>query len=359
MWLTLDRYICQYVEVRQTTPGQAAQWLLIQGVLALIRIAIWIWDPRFDDFTMEKDDPAQRVHLSEAQLVMLWYTQIYPTRLPIEMWRNEASPHYTDVPISYEKSQEQAACPPNWFNWSLPEELQIPTWAVQALDLATRDVSSVFDLARRLRKGGPTWQEDFDKFSSAELFWDMPGWIFMLWVDAHTKQTYLREPDDDKRQWNAYNCRIIQDGAGGFHFLPYWTSCRYYSFGSWDNQEEINDRYYQKVQHIVDVNEDDMPIQGRILQFEVFGDPGLENRIIWSCNSIDQRDAALPRKQELFVGWHEGLQMPPSIKRLHLEIFNHFLDGIKDHTNNMWRDLESIFARVDTQQSYERHPWTP
>ncbi|KAL8634778.1 MAG: hypothetical protein Q9228_007656 [Teloschistes exilis] len=73
-------YICQYVEVRQTTPGQAAKWLLIQGFLALIRIAIWIWDLRFDDFTIEKDDPEQRLHLSEAQLVMLWYTQVYPTQ---------------------------------------------------------------------------------------------------------------------------------------------------------------------------------------------------------------------------------------------------------------------------------------
>lgn len=348
------------MEVRQTTPLQAAQWLLVQAFLALIRIGIWICDPTFDDFPMERDDPSQRVHLSEAQLVMLWYTQIYPNRQLMEKWRSEVSPHSTEVPIPRGKVYQMAACPPNWLPCPMPETLMIPTWAVAALDEATRDVSSMFDLARRLRKGGPTLEIDVDTFCSAELFWNMPGWIFMLWVDAHAKQNHLDEPDEGKRKWKAYSCRVIQDKARKFHFLPYWTSCRLYSSGGWESEVETNDRYQEKVQYIVDTDDDGNPARPDCMhQLEVFGDPGEPSRLIWSCNRIDQPDAALPHKQELVVGWHLGVQAPPCFQRRHLELFNDFMSGIEEHSNDMWRDLESIFARVDVQERHDRHSWMP
>ncbi|KAL8832429.1 MAG: hypothetical protein Q9170_004887 [Blastenia crenularia] len=49
-----DRYICQYVEVRRTSPGQAAKWLALQGLFAILRVAIWIWNPDLDDFIIGK-----------------------------------------------------------------------------------------------------------------------------------------------------------------------------------------------------------------------------------------------------------------------------------------------------------------
>ncbi|KAL9585670.1 MAG: hypothetical protein Q9203_004156 [Teloschistes exilis] len=333
-------YICQYIEVRQTTPRQAAGWLLIQGFLALIRLTIWIWDPRFDDFTMEKSsDPCGRAHLSEAQLVMLWYTQIYPVRRRIPPpWRSEVLSHRTEIPISHEKTQERAAYPPNWLPYDMPDDLRIPTGALEALDRAIQNVSSVFDLARRLRKGGQKWEEDVETFRSAERLWDIPGWLFMLWVDAHKKQNFLGEPDDEQCKWNAYNCRVIRIGAKKFHLIPYWTSCRHYCFG----EEDIS-------KCIIDIDEDrshSNPVEK--YQLEIFGDPGHMNRLIWSCNRIDQPDAALPRKLELIVGWHEEEQMPPLFRRHHLESFSRFLSGIEEHTTDMWRDLESIFARVES-----------
>ncbi|KAL9581496.1 MAG: hypothetical protein Q9212_003864 [Teloschistes hypoglaucus] len=334
-------YICQYIEVRQTTPQQAAQWLSIQALLALLRVIIWIEDPRFDDFTMEKySNGLQRVHLSEAQLVMLWYTHIYPIGRSIYTRRREVSSHRTEIAVSPGKTQQRAAYPPNLLPNNMPEEIRIPTWTLEALDHATLDVSSMFDLARRLRKGGETWHEDVDTFRSAELFWDIPGWLFMLWVDAHAEQNYLGEPDDEKRKGNAYNCRIIRVAANEFHFLPYWTSCRRY-----DSVDQGNG------QCIVDIDDDAKSSnQAEVYQFEVFGDPSHKNRLIWSCNRTEQSDAALPRKQELIVGWQEGQMMPPLFQRLHLEAFGYFLTEIEEYTSVMWRDLESVFARVDLQE---------
>lgn len=335
MWAdTWHRYICQYVEVRQTTPPHAAHWLLIQGLLALICVAIWIWDPTFDDFTMEKDSNVyQRVHFSEAQLVMLWYTQIYPIRRPIPPpWQSKVWSHRTEIPVSHEKMQEKAAYPPNWIRWDVPNELRIPTWALEALDLATRDVSSMFDLARRLREGGPTWQEDVDTFRSAELFCDIPGWLFMLWVDAHTEENYLCEPNDEKRFWNAYNCRIIRVGAKKFHFLPYWTSCRHYVGGT-DFHQFITDMDEGKNHRK----------KAKTYKFGVFGHPGHMDSLIWSCNCIDQRDAGLPRQQELVVGWPEEEQMPPLFQRLNIKSFQYFLPAIEELTREMWRKIDFIF----------------
>ncbi|KAL8966747.1 MAG: hypothetical protein Q9183_003228, partial [Haloplaca sp. 2 TL-2023] len=79
----------------------------------------------------------------------------------------------------------------------------------------------MFELAQRLRnKASTTLQEDLETFTKAEFWWDMPGWLFMLWIDAHTKSNILA----DSSSTRAYGCRVIRDRQGIHHFLPYWTS---------------------------------------------------------------------------------------------------------------------------------------
>src|SRR5690606_40363966 len=56
----LLRYICQYIVVRQSTRGESIRWLIVHFVLALFRVGIWIWDPKFDNFThfnLKNDNP--------------------------------------------------------------------------------------------------------------------------------------------------------------------------------------------------------------------------------------------------------------------------------------------------------------
>lgn len=84
--LIINSYVCQHVEVRGTSPAQAAKWLAIQGPFALVRVAIWIWDPDFDDFSTERHEMEwirfQPIRLSEEQLVILWHSHIPPKRIP-------------------------------------------------------------------------------------------------------------------------------------------------------------------------------------------------------------------------------------------------------------------------------------
>ncbi|KAL8932398.1 MAG: hypothetical protein Q9216_006855 [Gyalolechia sp. 2 TL-2023] len=172
-------YVCQYVEVRRTSPSQSAKWLALQGAFAILRVAIWIWDPSFDDFVMERGRPdgsRNFVHLSEAQLVMLWYTHIHPTRIRFakDILR---TPLQTKTEMDpYERARKEGARPPNWMYWSVPPDLRIPSWALPALDRSRGDVSAMFELARRLKVGSPTtttttttttWRDDLDTFTGA------------------------------------------------------------------------------------------------------------------------------------------------------------------------------------------------
>ncbi|KAF8537524.1 hypothetical protein BDD12DRAFT_931273 [Trichophaea hybrida] len=43
-------YISQYIEIRNMSTPQAAWWLGVQIGLALLRVIIWIWEPKFDNY---------------------------------------------------------------------------------------------------------------------------------------------------------------------------------------------------------------------------------------------------------------------------------------------------------------------
>lgn len=158
MRFTHHRYICQYIEVPQTSAGQAAKWLALQGLFAVIRVAIWIWNPAFDDFVMERAQPhgpGHHVSHSEAQLIMLWFTHVHPTkvrRVYRDLLRN--TPRTKDEMDAWEKMRLQKTRPRNWYGWEPPADLQIPICVLPALDLSQSSITTAFEMAWRLRRGG-------------------------------------------------------------------------------------------------------------------------------------------------------------------------------------------------------------
>lgn len=326
--LILSRYICQYVEVRQTSPGQAAKWLALQGLFAVIRVAIWIWNPDFDDFVMERQEPGRPGHyanFSEAQMVMLWYTHVHSTRL--RRYVTSSLRHHTqtrDEMDIYEQIRQREARPPNWRGWEPPANLQIPIWVPPALDYIRSDMTKSFSLAQRLRQGGPTWHKDLDEFAGAEYFWDMPGWVFMLWIDAHTNQDLIANGSE----WKAYSCRVIQTAEKEYHFIPYWTTCQIYKFIPGHQDESVKGYHY--------IPNDEIP-------FKAFGDPAVDERFIGEFSHSNSEDAAVPRKQQLLVGWERTKDEKRKLAEIRTEIIN--------ETSDMWRDLEAICLRARKRET--------
>ncbi|KAL8947976.1 MAG: hypothetical protein Q9222_005796 [Ikaeria aurantiellina] len=309
----------------------AAKWLALQGLLAIIRVAIWIWNPEFDDFEIERGEPGitgNYVNLSELQLVMLWYTYVYPTKLPAT--RSTYRHTKTEMGV-YEKLRRRHARPAHWSGWNVPSKLRIPTWVLPYLDYTRINVYTGFDLARRLRAGGPDWQQDLNILMGATHFWDMPAWLFMLWVDAHTSQQLPRPSTDDAYRWEAYGCRIVHDLQGQCHMLPYWTTKEVYVFVP-GYMDEPNKRY---------ISNAELPIQ-------VFGDPVSDERCIYAFTDIDVWDSedtsALPRKQELLIGWEAATSKGFESKG--------FAPGgtsrnvIIEQVESMWRDLDAVLLRA-------------
>lgn len=300
--------------------------------MAVLRVAIWIWNPDFDDFVVLRSRPCgtrHSIHLSEAQIVMLWYTHIQPTRIyvPRESLRiNKAS---TKAEMdTYERNRRQAARPPHWGSWPVPRRMPaIPLWVLPGLDRSWWDVSGVFDLARRLRTGGPTWQEDLEAFAEAPFYWDLPGWVFMLWVDGHTNQNLIAE----QSRWKAYNCRIIRTSDERYHFIPYWTTCKVYRFiPGW-----LDESVKPSILH-----------DNRELPLTIYGASDDDARILYEfnkcfiANSKDTPALEDPQRQEIKVGWN-GL-LAESHQGANLSDLR---NEIIQQTNDMWHDLEAICLR--------------
>ncbi|KAL8899268.1 MAG: hypothetical protein Q9207_006279 [Kuettlingeria erythrocarpa] len=281
-------YICQYVEIRQTSPAQAAKWLAVQGVLAILRVVIWIWNPDFDDFVVSRSRPGgarHSIHLSEAQIVMLWYTHVQPTRIyvPRESLRINKASTKAEIDI-HEQNRRCAARPPHWGLWHVPRQMPaIPLWALPGLDRSWWDRSEVFNLARRLRAGGPTWQQDVEAFMEAPSYWDLPGWVFMLWVDGHTNQDVIAR----QSEWKAYNCRIIKTSDGEYHFIPYWTTRRIYRFvPGW-----LDKSVKPSILH-----------DNRELPLTIYGAPDDDDRIMYEFSQSSSLIAETPRLWRIRTG---------------------------------------------------------
>ncbi|KAL8804209.1 MAG: hypothetical protein Q9200_005911 [Gallowayella weberi] len=258
-------------------PPKLLYGLAIQGLLAIIRVAFWIWNPEFDDFTMKNESLFSHIRLSEAQLVMLWYSHIHPKRVKLPN-DTESSPEKDDRYIQ-EIMHNSQACPPDFnVEWIL-DDLTIPIWVLHGLDIAETKIQDMFAYASILSLSeGPRWQEVFQTVAAIELYWDMPEWMFMLWIDAHTDQQSLAE----KMEWkSSFGCRVIPDADGRIQLIPFWMIVsKRLERGEIDRKPSI----YQ------------YPVHKRPPKLCVFGNPESEDH----CIVTTSKDSAEDRSMRCF-----------------------------------------------------------
>ena len=248
-------------------------------------------------------------------MVMLWYTHIYPTQTATGSGELPIGLRLDKDPPGSEQLRRRDLRPEHWSAWTVPDDLRIPAWVLPGLDNARRNVYEIFQLAQRLRnKASSTLHEDVETFTKAEFWWDMPGWLFMLWVDAHTKGNILA----DSSSMRAYGCRVIRDKQGMHHFLPYWTSQLIYSVRK--------------------------PIQ-------IFGNPEEDSRMIFAFEDFDAdpADADEARKQWFCYGWDGNLNLSrylTSRDKNNLSYAGIRRQEIVDRVNTMWKDLDHLLLRA-------------
>lgn len=178
-------YICQYVELRTASPRASGIWLGLQGVLALIRVAGWVYAPFLtrlsmndhvevtwsrDSHWVKPGDFELRDSVSEIEILLCW-----ASAPPIPKWL-------------WEKRRDF-------------ESLDLPSWLVGRLDRVKLSEVLSLDTRRQFDRYSP---EAFKSVQDAEAnFWDMPEHIFKRWLQlkcrkAGHKVTYNSTKDDTR-----------------------------------------------------------------------------------------------------------------------------------------------------------------
>ncbi len=258
-----ERYICQYVEVRRLTTRNSGIWLSIQGGLALIRVAVWVWDPAFDDSLVSEvtADRTEVYDLTEVRLIALWATLQH--------------------------------------NFRAPKDLDIPEEVLPAFQVGERNPHGMFELAQKLRQDNSGWDASFALLRDADCCWEMPAWFFMAWVDHYVRP----ESHRDGYPFAKISCSVIKDRNGGFHFVPCWRArislhaCRNYQ----GDQDEIRNSPFSNIRQRSTSTYHDIVCR---VSARVFGNPDIEGRCIFA---FDSQEPKLPYSKTYVVGWDSPL----------------------------------------------------
>ncbi|KAG6991428.1 hypothetical protein G7Y79_00052g087680 [Physcia stellaris] len=201
-------YVCQYIEVRRMSARNSGIWLAAQGVLALIRMAIWVNDPDFDNHTFDKSSDISSPNLSDMQLGLIWNARI--KRLC------QDKPVYDPVPYPwYRRCLDENGC--------FDKDFSIPVWAAEALWDNSDNLHDLFTVAASIHAGLLDKEpEPLSIIHKAQDSWDMPGWLFMSWVLSHARPDELLPPLSLKLC--SFSCRVILDGDWRCHVLPFWVT---------------------------------------------------------------------------------------------------------------------------------------
>lgn len=193
------------------SPQRSAIWLGIQGVLALLRVSIWVIDPGFDDLKSESEDEQAWhtepiISMSEEKLLLLRLSKLH-----------DSNPPQLDTSASF-------ASAPNHGASEIPHHgnpLTIPNWVLPVLDLSETELSRAFELAYSLYSEPAqtkSWKSALDLFRNCRRAWDFPLGFLSWWIEAHTSRPFDTAP---LRDGGTIGCRVIQDKHGRFHYLPY------------------------------------------------------------------------------------------------------------------------------------------
>ena len=297
-------YACQYIEVRRLSAIESGYWLLIQGALAVIRVAVWVWVPSWDDPRAIADGSQTRgvtrqwdYDLTETRLVVLW------TSLHTESAGSLRYP-YPSNPLR-------------------SGQLSIPNWALPAFSPCNQDPEQMFELARKLSRDTIEWDESLQILRNAESFWDMPPDLFMAWVFAWPNSDASWVDGHEAR----FSCRIIKDkryenGEQRLHFLPFW----------------YHDKKF--------LNTDDDGL-GNWFGARVLGVPSNRNRCVFAAVRIPDAYTYSrgPRQQKLVVGCDTPISSQTSKTPANI-IEESLVEKMFEAMDLMWKSLDPILNAV-------------
>lgn len=285
-------YVCQYIELRAMSSHRSAIWLGVQGILALIRVSIWVIDPAFDDLKRGSEDTKTwhsepYVSMSEEKLLLLRLSKLEMSTL-------------NDLPELFRDS------------------LTIPNWVLDVLDLNETEISRAFELAYSLYSESPKdpgWANALEIFRNVRRVWDFPEGFMDWWIEAHALQAFSVEPQERR---DSLGCRIIEDNNGRYHYLP----------------------YYQRLTY----------------KFQIFGDPRVEEKTVYTSLNEQTTDKSSAHRDGLRVGWpssvsHETIDFVQSGRTgsgLSLQRLNTRTQDSISKVMGMWDDLVGILRREKT-----------
>ena len=209
-------YICQYIELRKTSPKASAIWLGLQGLLAILRVLAWCWAPAILGMKSNGSDNTiirwadQRDNFFKDSLTELEITLC---------WASTPSCASSDFQETQAEHGEKPPAP------------LLPKWLVQKMDDIRLQLA--FKLSSRLRTGNLR-SGNLDLLQSGSRFWDMPDHIFARWLqlrcgtgkDGSRHTTFKRHMGVA-----AMVCRIILDRNGSLHMMP--------GVSLWINSEDV------------------------------------------------------------------------------------------------------------------------
>lgn len=316
--MLIERYTCQYIEVRRLTTTDSGIWLAIQGVLAITRVAVWVWDPEFDNIKpLPLDDGLGIYHLTEVRMIALCATSVLHRR----------------------------------------HDLRIPKWALPAFQVSYWDRKGMFDLARKLRHDNSEWDTSFDVLQSAECFWNLPHKLFMTWTNNFVRpNSHLR-----RERGSEFSCKVVKDNRGKFHFLPAWIGSILFVACRTDQGAILTDDELENPNVLAKLSATGVRVADASVY--VLGDPNISKRCIFAVEPNGPfRPGTIPFKQQLVVGWESPLLKEVLISlqaglNPDVNLDDRFLDEAHE-VKLMYSFLNPAFTSCDDEERTSDSTWT-
>jgi hypothetical protein len=182
---------------------------------------------------------------------------------------------------------------------------------LDVLDLNVTEICSAFELAHSIYTEGAN-DEALEIFRNVRRLWDFPQGFLYWWIEAHVAHDFNNDRQEHR---DLLGCRIIDDKNGQYHYLP--------------------------------------KFQGLTSEFQIFGDPRVEDRTIYTSMTEETIDRLSAHKDGLRRGWPSSILEPREHtlevgrKRsgISLQRLNTQTPGSRSSVPEMWGDLLGMLRR--------------
>ena len=249
--------------------------------------------------------------------------------------------HHFNAPILARLSvaHMMVECPLQRFPFHV-DVLSVPEWALPALQAGSQNSINLFNLAQRMRSGGPVIDEGLQILKNAKCSWNIPNSLFIEWLHQglrwkHQGNYIPSETSPGRISCCLLKARDLHNGIVTFHLLPFiemgFIGITALAFG---NPDQIDETIFA--------------LESRE---KVFGKEGMGTN----------KAASTSPEQSFFVGGNTQIpqeilmRFPPEIRRVpppsppsSLERYPSTVDDIIDarslmsELNKMWGTLDLI-----------------